>query len=615
MLIRSRIIFFFIIIVFLFFFYRAYQLSFNTPLPKFFRKKTLEQVRRGSIFDSNQSALAISKDSASIGIRPVELIHPRKVSRSLALILGIPANNILSLIKKNKEKKFFWLKRKLESSIIPKIQKLKTQGVHIEIEPSRYYPNKQLASNIIGFVDIDNQGLGGIEFEYNSLLNKPVDESMVGHDIHLSIHSYIQFKLEKILRQSMLLSKSKASVGIISEVHTGKILAISSLPGFDPQNIQESQEKDRKNRAVNSIYEPGSTFKIFTLAALIENRLLKKDWQYFCPGYIVREGFKIRCNGVHQHLDIGRVIKKSCNVGIIEAALGLPPLYFFKSIRSFGFGSLTNINLPGESRGLVSSPRKWDASIKMSIPIGHGLAVTPIQMIAAANSIANGGRLLKPQIIERITNSNGDTIYQLKPEEKNITISPASGQKVLDYLQAVTAEGGTGEEASLELVDLRTAGKTGTSIKSDRTGYLKDKYQASFLGFFPAKKPKITMFILFDEPEKGIHQGGKIAAPVFRKVLRETFSLVYTGEKYRIHKLPDIDFNMKRDLHRHGEFKPERMPNFIGRSKKDALQILLKYYPGGHTLSGAGYVLRQSPSKGTRIKKPYAFTLRFGFLN
>ena len=358
MVFRLRIIFCLIAIIFLFFFYRAYQLSFHTPLPKSFRQKTLEQVRRGTIFDSRHNALAISRDSASIGIHPTELINPTEASRSLALILRIPANNILSLIRQNKKKKFFWLKRKLESSIIEKIQKLKIQGIHIEIEPSRYYPNKRLASNVVGFVGIDNQGLAGIEFEYNHLLNKPVDGSMLGHDVHLSIHSYIQFKLEKILRESMAFSKSRSAVGIISEVNTGKILAMSSLPDFNPHNISMSREEDRKNRAVDSIYEPGSTFKVFTLAALIEANLLNRDQRYFCPGYIIRDGFRIRCNGIHGHLDIGEAIQKSCNVGIIEAALKLPAIYFFKSIRSFGFGSLSNVNLPGESRGLISSPQK-----------------------------------------------------------------------------------------------------------------------------------------------------------------------------------------------------------------------------------------------------------------
>ena len=210
---RLRIILLLIIVIFLFFFYRAYQLSFNTPLPKSFRKKTLEQIRRGTIFDSNENELAISKDSASIGIRPIELIDSLAASKSLSEALKIPVNHILFLIQKNREKKFFWLKRKLESGIIPKIQKLKIQGVHIEIEPSRYYPNRQLASNIIGFVDIDNQGLGGIEFEHNYFLTKPVDESMVGHDVHLSIHSYIQFKLEKILRQRHVFLRIKGCGG------------------------------------------------------------------------------------------------------------------------------------------------------------------------------------------------------------------------------------------------------------------------------------------------------------------------------------------------------------------------------------------------------------------
>ena len=269
--------------------------------------------------------------------------------------------------------------------------------------------------------------------------------------------------------------------------------------------------------------------RFLLLPALIESRLFREDQKYFCPGYVTKAGVKIRCGGIHQYLDMNGVMKKSCNVGIIEAALELPPISFFKMIRSFGFGSLSNINLPAESKGIISSPEKWDVSLKMSIPIGHGIAVTPIQMISAANSIANGGRLLRPQIVEKITDSNGEIVYRLEPEEKNVTASSTTGRKVLEYLQAVTSAGGTGELASLELVDLKVAGKTGTSIKSYKTGYLKDKYQASFLGFFPAKDPRIAMFILFDEPKTGIHQGGKIAAPVFRKVFKGNIFLDLYG--------------------------------------------------------------------------------------
>ena len=404
-------------------------------------------------------------------------------------------------------------------------------------------------------------------------------------------------------------TKSKFAIGIISETNTGRILAMSSLPNFNPQNIGNTSPQQRKNRIIDSVYEPGSTFKIFTLAILLENYLIKSTDRFFCPGYIKKKGFKIRCSGVHNTLDIQDVIKKSCNTGIIDASFRMPAKDYYRALKKFGFGGLTKISLSGESRGILRDYNAWDTSIRMSIPIGHGIATTPAQIIAAANSIANGGRLLRLHVVDKIVTADNKRIFQASPSERNRTVRAKTSEEVLKYLRAVTAKGGTGSLANLELSNVEVAGKTGTTIKSYSKGYFKNKYQASFLGFFPAKNPKITIFILFDEPDPNSqHQGGLIAAPVFREILRTNFSLLHSGKIYRVKTMNQLNFDEDRK-----QLSEDIMPNLLGRGKKDVMRLLNQHYPGEHIVKGSGYVVKQAPQKGESIRKPYQFIIEFGF--
>ncbi len=606
---RFRIVVVLIFLMFASLFYRSYQLTFESPLPESFGRKSSENVRRGTIYDSVGNELAISKETASVGIRPTELLDIKQTANLIAPVLNLLPDKVIRAIQSHQEKSFFWLKRKIDMIIAQRLKEMKISGVHISIEPSRYYPNKELASNLIGFVDIDNQGLGGIEFQYNDTLTTSFENSQVGNDIYLTIHSFLQYQLEKHLRDKMKETKSKSAIGIISETNTGRILAMSSLPNFNPQNIEDTSPRQRKNQIINSVYEPGSTFKIFTLAILLEDYLIKSTDRFFCPGYVTKNGFKIRCTDVHNTLDLQDVIKKSCNTGIIDASFRMPARDYYRAIKKFGFGGLTQISLSGESRGMLRDYKKWDTSIRMSIPIGHGIATTPAQIIAAANSIANGGRLLKLHVVDKIVTADNKRFFQASPLERNRTVRAKTSEEVLKYLESVTKEGGTGILANLELSNIEVAGKTGTAMKSYSKGYFKNKYQASFLGFFPAKNPTITMFILFDEPDPNSqHQGGLIAAPVFREVLRKNFSLLHSGEVYHIKTMNSLSFDEDEK-----QLSKSIMPNLFGRGKKDVMRLLNQHYPGEHIVKGSGYVMKQVPANGEGIKKPYQFIIEFGF--
>ena len=312
MKIPSRIFLFIISLIFILFLYRSYELTFHSPLPSSAFPKKDDVVRRGSIFDSMQNELAISIDSVSIGIKPEEIKNISKTALLLEPFLGLSSGEIVKSIQKNQRKSFFWLKRKLNKDIVPRIKALKLSGVEIRIEPSRFYPHKNLAPSVLGFVGIDNEGLAGLEFQYNDDLTTSADNSLIGNNIHLTMNSLVQYILTKNLDEVFRKSRSKNAVGIISEVQTGKILAMASLSDTDSY----------KNRAVSDIYEPGSTFKIFTLASLLKYHLVNEEKRYYCPGYISNKGFKIRCSEIHKEVSLPDIIQKSCNTGIIKAALG-----------------------------------------------------------------------------------------------------------------------------------------------------------------------------------------------------------------------------------------------------------------------------------------------------
>ncbi|MCS6984259.1 MAG: penicillin-binding transpeptidase domain-containing protein [Leptospiraceae bacterium] len=587
----------------LIFFMRAYQLTFDSPLPPAVQESR-PPIRRGIIFDALNRELAISRDTASIGIRPEEIDNPEQTSRLLSRILKIPKSEILQKIQ-DKEKKFIYLTRKTPMEDVEEIRSLNLPGLVFHEEPDRFYPNGRLASTVLGFTGLDNEGLAGIEFQYDSELRHAGKNSYVGRNIHLTINGYVQYHLEKALHSQFEKVKAVGAVGIISETKTGKILALASLPDFNPNEARSFSADEQRNRALTDVSEPGSTFKVFVLAALFREKLLDETRTYYCPGYFQYKNHRIRCTGKHGEQNLAQVMANSCNTGIIEASWQMPVLKLYENLRRFGFGSQTEIDLPAEAKGYLPLPKDWDIYLKMTIPIGHGVSVTPIQLIAAANALANGGEYVRPFIVEKITTPDGKVVESFGPKNKVKISDDIVKRKVLFYLQKVVEEG-TGLAARLEGMPYKVCGKTGTAIKSDRFGYKQKKYQASFLGFFPCEEPEVSIFIMFDEPRGELYQGGQIAAPVFREVLRQIIPHIHQGEIQRVQNLAPINYNKL-------EFNPEFVPDLRGKSKKEVLQILWRYYPGEHELFGAGYVESQEPPPKTKINGMPKFKIRFSF--
>ncbi|MCB1201518.1 MAG: penicillin-binding protein [Leptospiraceae bacterium] len=584
--------------------YRTLVLVFKSPIPASFMNPE-SPVRRGLILDAQGHELAVSRDTAKIAARPGEIPNASNVAVLLAPLLDMSKEEILEKLN-DAERKYTYIKRRVEPEIVEEIRQLHLPGIIFEKEPDRYYPNKRLASTTLGFVGDGNNGLSGIEFQFNAELSSPVNGSFTGQNLHLTINSYVQHQLEKALRNEKEKTNSKGAIGIVSQVNTGRILAMASLPDFDPNHPNDFTPDEQRNRAITDVYEPGSTFKMFTLASLAGENLMDEERKYYCPGHFTYKGVKVRCSSSHGEQSLRQVIQNSCNAGMIEASWKLPVLRLYENLKYFGFGSSTEISLSGEARGYLPAPKDWDLYLKMTIPIGHGLSATPMQMVTAANSLANGGKILKPLLVDKITSSDGKIIEKFAPRLKMNISHPESGVKVRSYLEAVTSRGGTGTLASLQKYPFKVCGKTGTSIKSNATGYRANVYQASFIGFFPCENPEISILILLDEPQGALYQGGQIAAPVFRTVLEETIPILHSGDTKEVTRLAQLAFAIDN-------YKTDVMPNLAGKSKKEVLHILSLFYPGSHAITGTGFLLSQSPKPGEKLTPPYEFDLKFGF--
>ncbi len=588
-------------LIFLFFCYRAYELVFHSPIPFPLISENVT-LRRGTIFDANEHELAISLDTFSVAIRPFEVVNPEQTSFLLATALDMEPDDVHRKIASASQ--FVWIKRKIPMERMEELRRLKLPGLVIKKEAARYYPNGHLASSTLGFTGIDNEGLAGLEYQFNEQLSGDSVDAVAGNNLYLTIDAYIQHHLENELAEGMKKTKSKAAIGLIMEVSTGRILAITSLPDFDPNDPLNFPEENRRNRVISENLEPGSTFKIFTLVSLMKDNLLDDDRRYYCPGKFEYNGNTIKCNSTHQEQTIAQVIQNSCNTGVIEASWEMPVTRFYENLKYFGFGSPTYISLPGEQKGILPPPAKWDIFLKMTIPIGQGVAVTPIQLVRASNSIVNGGSLMRPTLVERIESPEGNILYQFEPEKVFQSTTPEIGETILSYLQQVVTRGGTGYLAAIP--DFPVAGKTSTANISTKEGYLTGKYQASFLGFFPGDKPEISVYIWFDEPAGSDYQGGRVAAPVFSNLVQKIIPIIHKGKVRDTplliphpSKLPSTANN--------------RMPAYIGLSKKEVVTHVWKYYPGSHIITGSGYLIQQSPAPGAKLPSDGNLQFRLQF--
>ncbi len=595
-----------------FFVYKFIDLLVTDKINLLNEKKS--EIRRGYIKDRHGYILAVSIENESLFANPEEIQDPIAVAKILSPVIDKSRGYILKRL--NRKKRFIWLKRKLDASEIDKVKSLRINGLYFKKEFKRYYPHGRTASNIIGFVDVDNNGLDGIEYKYDKILSgldkrsffqsidKPEKGEIIeGKNIVLTVDKYIQHICEKEIKKGVIKQDAKQGVVTVLEVSTGRVLAIAKYPDFDPNYYNKYSDEARSNFSVVNGFEPGSTFKVIALAAIMEYAPDALKIRYRCEGKIEIGDATIKCGKKHGVININEIIKHSCNVGIIKAIREVDREDFHDFINKFGFGEKLGVDLPGEYSGILWPIDKWSGLSKYSISIGQEISVTSLQLTAAFASIGNFGIYLNPRIIESIERPDGSLEQSFYPVTKGRIISIKNSKRILKIMRNVVLDG-TGQKAGL--LYYKAVGKTGTGQKSmKRGGYYKNRFVSSFIGLAPMKKPDLCILVIIDEPENK-SAGGDVAAPVFAKIADRV--LLYRGIKLK--EIPPID-PVKIKLSKRN-FNGKTMPNFSGLTISGSLELLheiQKKHNIRYSFQGNGKVYRQSLIPGTKLSNKTELTL------
>jgi len=498
------------------------------------QRTILVAPQRGAIYDQQMNPLAMSLSVESVYAVPSELCEPKKVATQLAPVLGLDANDLFGRFQVPCS--FCWVKRKVTTEEAARVRDLNLRGIYFQHETKRFYPKGDLAAQAVGYVGLDDHGLGGIEYALDDeIKGKPGRVLLAtdahhrtfhssewpgtpGKDIVLTLDEKIQYIAEKALSEAVESSHAASGVAIVQNPSTGEILALASEPTFDPNEFRAGSAAARLDRAVGWVYEPGSTFKLVSMSAALDENLTNPQEIINCQnGSIAVAGHIIRDHRPFGDLSVTEVMANSSDVGAIKLGLRLGEDRLYRYIRGFGFGAKTGVELPGEERGLLKPPRRWSGISVGEISMGQEIGVTPLQMVTAFSAIANGGILFEPRIV-----------HDVFLEAQHVALPPTSGRRVISeqtaemmrQILAAVVDYGTGKPA--QLAGYTCAGKTGTAQKIDGSGkYSKLHYIASFIGFAPATRPAVTILVVIDSPV-GAYYGTDVAAPVFRSIAEQT---------------------------------------------------------------------------------------------
>jgi cell division protein FtsI/penicillin-binding protein 2 len=485
---------------------------------------------RGGIFDRNGNALAVSVPVKSIYADPAEVEDVAATAKALASIIGMPKALIAD--KLTEPGRFVWLKRKVAESEALAIGKARLPGIGVSDEFQRSYPNKELAAQVLGYVGSEQQGLAGLELQYDELIrgeegkavyltdgkrrryNESAEPAQPGARLITTLDKNIQYFVRQGIRDAVERTRATAIHVIVMDPRNGEILAMENYPSFDPNSYGAYDPHHRKNGSIDHTYEPGSTFKILTVGAALEEGLTNPGERIDClHGAIVVSGQRIRDHKSFGVLSVSEILEKSSDVGVITLGLRLKEERMAKYIKLYGFGKATGIDLPGEERGLTKSTAKWTKSSIGYISMGQEIGVTPLQIVNLTAMVANGGTLYRPYVVKEVRDSQGVLVSSTEPTGRRV-MSEKSARQMQDMLEKVVTDG-TATAAKLD--GYRAAGKTGTAEKSDGSGYSETKLIASFAGYAPASNPIFAMVVVVDEPV-GAYHGGEVAAPIFKHI-------------------------------------------------------------------------------------------------
>ncbi|WP_245677875.1 penicillin-binding protein [Chondromyces crocatus] len=512
--------------------------------------------KRGTIFDRNGAPLAESVEVPSVSLDAVEMlrgIEPQYVpmrttqyAERIAQALHLPVEEVAEKI--SRRRRFAWLKRRISESEVEAIRALSDRserhpirGLVIEGEGRRFYPNRELAGNLLGFVAPDGEGKEGLELSLETQLRGEASEvrglrdrsgklifsetisneqALAGHNVYLTIDKVIQFTAERELQAALGTYEAHGGSIVIVDPATGEILAMASAPGYNPNDYSNSDPAARRNRCVVDRFEPGSTMKVFTMAAALAAKTISPSASLYCEeGRMAIDNVVIHDTHPAKWLSPTQMLSLSSNIGMAKIGLGLGEQRLYEGFRRFGFGDITGVPLPGESSGVLRPRgRPWVQVETASSSFGQGISVTTLQLAMAMASIANNGRLMEPVLVSQVSDSTGLSLMKASPKVRREVVPGSVARLVSDMLVAVTEGEGTGVEAAIP--GFRVAGKTATAQKIDpATGrYTDTHYVASFVGFIPAERPRVSIAVVLDEPMGGTYAGGSVAGPVFRRV-------------------------------------------------------------------------------------------------
>lgn len=578
------------------------------------------KAKRGTIYDAQGRPLAISVSSDSFYANPAEVKRSKRdqeIAQIVAEILELDPQQVWEQI--TKEQAFVWIKRhvpeeqalKLKAAKLPAVGEFAATnslpGIKSVEEPERFYPKGQLLAQVLGFAGIDHQGLSGLEKTYETVLSGIPGTIMVeydnrgreipdalqkyippedGHSLYLTIDETIQYFVERELDEIMQLHQPQKAGILVMEPKTGRILAMGMRPTYDPNKYGEFPQATWRNFLVSDAFEPGSTFKTVTVAAALDEGVVKVSDRFYCGGSAQVGNRRISCwKASHGSQNFVEGVQNSCNPVFVTVGLRMGKDIFYRYLNGFGFGKKTGIDLPGEAAGIVLGKDKVQDIHLATMSIGQTNAVTPLQLLTAFAAMANEGQLMKPQIVKEIRDKDGQLIKTLEPEVVRQVISPETAREVMRILESVVEEG-TGRTAYVE--GYRLGGKTGTAQKIiPGGGYSSTDYIGSFMGVAPVNDPRLVCLVMVDTPQ-GMYYGSQVAAPAFQNIIRDSLRYLQVPAQIEPEKLAN-------------NLESVELPNLIDLDVRKAVQILEDHHLKADVLGRGNKVKAHLPLPGTKM--------------
>ena len=595
-------------------------------------------AKRGEIFDRNGRVLAYSVDADTIYAVPTEITDPAKTAAALCDALDDCTRKMRDELRErlSQNRAFVYVRRRATPMQAKRVAALDLEGVAFRKESKRFYPNRELAAHLLGYVGVDNVGLGGLEATYDKTVRGREGKLLVqtdarrhvfsrlerspttGGSIELTIDQHLQHIAEREVRAGVEAARADGGTAVVMDPHTGEILAMANWPTFNPNDYSEAPENARRNRAVQDIYEPGSTFKLVTASAALQEKVISPEEIIDTQNGVIKfPGRKPITDMGHDYgaLSFTDVIVKSSNVGAIKVGLKLGPERMGLYIRRFGFGRPSSPDFPGESPGIVWDSSKLNDSALASVSMGYQVAVTPLQMAAAASAVANGGTLYEPHVVRAVIKGGQRTV--VPPKAVRQAILPETAATLTAIMERVVTDG-TGKGS--RLVSYTVAGKTGTADKLVDGRYSQAQQNVSFVGFVPSRDPQFTIIVMVDSPRVGGDTGGAIAAPIFKRIADA--SLRHLGVTPNINPQAPVIVARNQEsalspvsavgtptvVAMSASMADGGLPDLRGLSAREAVRELARL---GLTarMTGTGVVVDQDPPAGTPFEAGATCTL------